>query len=1227
LDNFFFHIYQYLDQHRRIAWFILLAAISLLALLGSRVSFEEDISKLIPVDEEHQDLKKVLNSVKFKDKIIVNISIGKEGDINDLTAYASAYLDSLEAHPEFRIVSIQGRSGDEDMASVMEFAYENAPLLLEESDYEKIAAELEDDSIKEKTKSNFRTLISPSGIIVKKGILRDPLGISFIALEKLKQLSLGDDFTMHEGFLVNVNKTNLLLFISPGMGSTETGQNELLVNYLHDLDLDLASAFAGKAKSQVFGSPLVAVANAHQIKHDINLTVGIAMLLLLLIFILFYRNVSVPLLLFTPSIFGALLAIAILVLIRDEISAISLGIGAVLIGITLDYSLHILTHLRIEPDVRGLYKDVSRPILMSSLTTSLAFACLLLIDSQALQDLGLFAGISVLGASCFALIFIPLVYRPKQVERPRMTLLDKVAAYPIHKNRWAAIGLILLTLICMFQYDQVIFDKDLNNLNFFPVELQQAEKDLDALTDFSSRSIYFCTYDDSLQTAIETNGILFQMLRTMEQEGKIKDFSSIGGIVLSKAAQEKRIARWKSFWVKERIDATRNSLITHGSELGFNPETFSEFYMLLDKDFKTLGMHDYDALSLVHLDDFLSEVEGFNTITTLVKVSDEQEAALKASFKGMDHVLAIDRKEMNEIFLGDLKNEFNELILYSFIVVTLILLIFYRDIPMTLVTLIPVCLTWFLTIGLMAFLGISFNIFNIIISTFIFGLGIDYSIFISNGLLRSLRTGENNLSTYRTSILLSLLTTVLGIGVLVFAEHPALYTISVVCMIGVISAVLMSFTLQPILFEIFIGSKTKAPTRIRELLYSIFSFTYFGIGAFIFSILSVTLIPLLPLSKKLKFKVFHKFISTFFKSVLYTNPFLKKRIINVHGETFEKPGMIIANHTSFSDILSLLMLHPRIIILVNDWVYNSPIFGKVVKMGGFYPVSSGIQGGVLHLRQKVAQGYNLMAFPEGTRSLTNKIKRFHKGAFYLAEQMELDVIPLLIHGNSEVLPKNQYVIQDGAINIEILARIPFGSKEYGENSRTQTRKISAYFKAEYDRARRQYECEDYFHRMVIEHYRYSDFTSYKALKNDLKKHAKSYQDLSHLIGPREVISCFTEGAGHWAILLLCDEPERTVHLYMDDKDERDYLRERHLTARTENLHIPDKIDVMSNISSKVVILDSNNCTFENSPSLITHEMIIVFLDQEKRLGNGILEMGLIELERNECYVAFGKKKG
>ena len=173
--------------------------------------------------------------------------------------------------------------------------------------------------------------------------------------------------------MLSKDEQNVLLFLTPTYGTGKTDENAVFVETLNLIKDSLNTTFKNKASLEVYGGVLVAVANAKQIKLDVQYTVGIAMAILLLIFAFFYRKVQIPLVLFVPTLFGGLLSIASLFLIRTQISAISLGIGSVLLGVTLDYSLHILTHLRNNADVKALYKDVTKPILMSSLTTAMAF--------------------------------------------------------------------------------------------------------------------------------------------------------------------------------------------------------------------------------------------------------------------------------------------------------------------------------------------------------------------------------------------------------------------------------------------------------------------------------------------------------------------------------------------------------------------------------------------------------------------------------------------------------------------------------------------------------------------------------------------------------------------------------------------------------------------------------------------------------------------------------------
>jgi 1-acyl-sn-glycerol-3-phosphate acyltransferase len=100
-------------------------------------------------------------------------------------------------------------------------------------------------------------------------------------------------------------------------------------------------------------------------------------------------------------------------------------------------------------------------------------------------------------------------------------------------------------------------------------------------------------------------------------------------------------------------------------------------------------------------------------------------------------------------------------------------------------------------------------------------------------------------------------------------------------------------------------------------------------------------------------------------------------MLNKDPRFFSKSRVIISNHQSFIDILATSMLHPKIILLTNKWVWNSPVFGVVVKLADYYPVMEGVEESLGHLEKKAREGYSIMIFPEGTRSTDGKIRRFH----------------------------------------------------------------------------------------------------------------------------------------------------------------------------------------------------------------------------------------------------------
>lgn len=103
------------------------------------------------------------------------------------------------------------------------------------------------------------------------------------------------------------------------------------------------------------------------------------------------------------------------------------------------------------------------------------------------------------------------------------------------------------------------------------------------------------------------------------------------------------------------------------------------------------------------------------------------------------------------------------------------------------------------------------------------------------------------------------------------------------------------------------------------------------------------------------------------------------------------------------------------------------------------------------------------------------MKRFHKGAFYLAEALKLDILPILLYGNNKIIAKAQpFNIRKGIIYTEILPRIPLDELSFGNTYQERTKRISAYMKEVYARICREQNTTNNpaFYEALIQNYIY-----------------------------------------------------------------------------------------------------------------------------------------------------------
>ena len=204
----------------------------------------------------------------------------------------------------------------------------------------------------------------------------------------------------------------------------------------------------------------------------------------------------------------------------------------------------------------------------------------------------------------------------------------------------------------------------------------------------------------------------------------------------------------------------------------------------------------------------------------------------------------------------------------------------------------------------------------------------------------------------------------------------------------------------------------------------------------------------------------HRIIQFMAKFVLLRHkiPGIRYTQANIAGEDFSRPSVIICNHQSHLDLVPLLAVSEKIIVLTADWVWNNPIYKYAIRNAEFLPASSGVDNILPQLKSLVERGYSIAVYPEGTRSPDCTVGRFHQGAFYLAQTLDIDVLPLVLYGSGRALPKKGRLIRKWPMHMEIDPRIsPEALRQKGETLREQASYMRQYYKDRYARLANRFE--------------------------------------------------------------------------------------------------------------------------------------------------------------------------
>jgi 1-acyl-sn-glycerol-3-phosphate acyltransferase len=198
-------------------------------------------------------------------------------------------------------------------------------------------------------------------------------------------------------------------------------------------------------------------------------------------------------------------------------------------------------------------------------------------------------------------------------------------------------------------------------------------------------------------------------------------------------------------------------------------------------------------------------------------------------------------------------------------------------------------------------------------------------------------------------------------------------------------------------------------------LFSIVYWVFFALSlSLLFTVSLLIFVVTAPFDRRRV--VLHLFTCWWGYVYVQVNPLWRCRIVGRDRLPWKGAAVIVANHLSLIDILVLFGLYRPFKWVSKASNFRIPFLGWNMSLNGYVPITRGAADSVRRMmarcRALLAEGSPVLLFPEGTRSADGKLQPFKDGAFRLARDAGVPVIPVAVSGTHESLPKHGMVLRN-----------------------------------------------------------------------------------------------------------------------------------------------------------------------------------------------------------------------
>ena len=1035
-------LHLWLSSHRKFVLVAVLLATAAATAISSRIQLEEDILGILPRrNQTVDDYKYVLRKFRQIDRVFLDVGLDS-ADAGTLAAAADELFSGLSTNPALTRIHYRLEPGEH--RKVLDLLIGALPNLFTEDDLRALAPRLEPAAVREYLTVMRRKLAGPEGMVLKDVIATDPVGMSGLMVAKVLPLQTGfGEARVEDGRIFSGDGRHVLLMAEPKFPSSNSGESAALVAGLLGVAREVERKFPG-VHVAITGGHRMSVDNATLIKTDAARCIFLGLGAMVVLCLASFRRRWLAAVALLPSFFGTLIAGVVLALWQPTLSAIATGFAVIAIGITVDYAIHVIYHL---DNAAGLDRaSVGRhvgqlvwPISIGALTTVAAFAVMAGSSIHGYQQLGVFGAVGVLCSAAFALVILPLLVPiPEKSGQPPLwltQLMEKFSAWRGRRLPWLLAGVAVISLFTAVGMRRLRFDGDVARLNGITESTRQDEALIRRTWGDALGMTLVVARSPTVEEALAQSD---RAAQTLARTPGVTAVYSVSSVCPSQATQEENIRRWREFWTQGRRDALRQTLQQVGGELGFRPDAFDAFWPRIEGSPAKLSLDIFRGTPLEQvLNERVALAPGDNAVSTLLKFEDRaQIGALKQALPGM---IVLDKKAFAEHIAGLAKGGLKRFALWTGALVALILYLSLASVELMAATLLPLAFGLLWTFGAMGWLGLPIDMMNSIFVIFIIGVGEDYSVFLVTSKLDEWRGRTGRLAATNASVLISALTTILGFAVLVFAQHPVLFSMGTTVLLGMVCTFVATVVLTPLCMDVLlIYQPPRGSPRWWHPLGTLWVIVHLGGSqVFLYYVLRPILKLLSPRTADDRLRRATRWMA---RGVVKGTPFGKLEFQNITPETFLPPCIIISNHQSAVDVMLIVSLPGDVRQTAKKRVFDTPLLGIGCKLLGHVMVEPNDPETTMgRCRERLADGACVHFYPEGTRSVDGFLKRFHLGAFELAVELKQDILPIVLCDSITAMPRDAYWFEASHTTVRALPRVTPGNFDYSLGNRALLR--------------------------------------------------------------------------------------------------------------------------------------------------------------------------------------------